>query len=375
VESVSTDEKREQVREYVENHPDASNREVTREVDCDVSHVTVGNWRDEWDIQEPTTGLDTFTNSKAEADTTLDVVDTATDDSADEEVRETAQKMADKISTGDSTPATANRKVKKRENKREREEKRQAQKQKVEKTHFDDDAVLPTLQVGSASDLALESESVDVIITSPPYNLGHGNWKMGGEGRETRDDGIGYYDDRDEAEYQAWQLETFEELYRVADQGASFFYNHKLRQTDGQVIHPMDWIRDESNPWTLRQEIVWDRKSTHNHSPTIFWPVDERVYWLTKGDPHIPEGGTGMETVWRFHGPEANTDHPAPFPDELPRRCIEAVASDGDVILDPFGGSMTTCEVAAKLGYESIGVDVDPEWVQKKRHEWGLNNE
>jgi site-specific DNA-methyltransferase (adenine-specific) len=96
---------------------------------------------------------------------------------------------------------------------------------------------------------------------------------------------------------------------------------------------------------------------------------------MVKGDPKVPESGTGMHSIWEFHGPKPDTDHPAPFPDELPRRCIEAVASDGDVVLDPFGGSMTTCEVAAKLGYESHGIDVDRCYVSQKREEWGIDDD
>ncbi|AFH21526.1 DNA adenine methylase [environmental Halophage eHP-3] len=366
---LTTDEKREQVRTYVENNPDASNREVAREVDCDVTHVTVGNWRDEWEIEEPSTGLDTYTTTKEEKENAQELAQEA------KAGNEKAKEQADKVSEGRTQLDKATRKAKKEKNKKQREKKREEQKEKVEQDYFDDDATLPTLEVGDASDLPLENESVDLIITSPPYNLGHGDWKMGGEGREPREDGIGYYDDRDEREYQAWQLNVLQELYRVATKGASLFYNHKPRQAEGEVIHPLDWIRDQDNPWTLRQEVVWDRQSTHNHSPNIFWPVDERVYWLTKGDPDMPDDGTGMESIWRFHGPKPNTDHPAPFPDELPRRCIEALATDEDVILDPFGGSMTTCEVAAKLGYESVGVDINPDWVEKKREQWGVNNE
>ena len=107
VTQLNTEEKREQVRAYVEANPAASNREVAREVECEVTHVTVGNWRDEWDIAEPTTGLDTFTNTKAEADTALDIVDTATDDEADEEVRETAAEKAAEISEGETTTEDA----------------------------------------------------------------------------------------------------------------------------------------------------------------------------------------------------------------------------------------------------------------------------
>jgi len=122
VQELSTGEKREQVREYVEANPTASNREVAREVECDVTHVTVGNWRDEWDISEPTTGLDTFTNSKAEADAALDVVDTATDEKVNDEVRETAAEKATEITEGKTTPDEATRDIERTETKQEQKE-------------------------------------------------------------------------------------------------------------------------------------------------------------------------------------------------------------------------------------------------------------
>ncbi len=64
-----------------------------------------------------------------------------------------------------------------------------------------------------------------------------------------------------------------------------------------------------------------------------------------------------------FHGPWPNTEHPAPFPEELPKQCLEAVGTEDNVVIDPMGGSMTTCEAAEVLGYESIGVDVNREYI------------
>lgn len=229
----------------------------------------------------------------------------------------------------------------------------------------------PTLYVAHAENLPLSDGSVDVIITSPPYNLGASEWPMGGEGRKPRDAGIGYQDAIPERDYQAWQVAVLVELYRVATPGASLFYNHKVRQREGRMIHPMDWLRQSGNPWVLRQEIIWDRGSTHNHSSVLFWPEDERIYWLTKGRPIIPDAGIGQPSVWRFFGPVPSTWHPAPFNSELPKRCLEAIGRPGITVLDPFGGSMTTCAVALAMGYEAIGVDCNPEYVEQARKEHG----
>jgi DNA modification methylase len=217
----------------------------------------------------------------------------------------------------------------------------------------------------------VESESVDLIVTSPPYNLGKDFWPMGGAKRQPRPSGIGYEDARTELEYQGWQLDCLAEMYRVAKRGASLFYNHKIRNIKGEIVHPMDWLRDERNPWVIRQEIVWDRGSTHNHSPSLFWPEDERIYWMTKGKPALPKRPVGMSTIWRFHGPVANTWHPAPFSEELPKRCILGVGRDGIAVLDPFAGSCTTAKVALGYGYDAICVDVCLEYLKKAAQDNG----
>lgn len=229
----------------------------------------------------------------------------------------------------------------------------------------------PTLIISHAEDMPLDDETIDVIITSPPYNLGQDCWPMGGDGRVPREDGIGYQDNLQEEDYQYWQLNCLKEIFRVAKVGASLFYNHKVRIKDGVAIHPMGWIGSPENPWTLRQEIIWDRGSTHNHSALLFWPEDERIYWMTKGKPRIESDSIGMSTVWKEHGPVAGTWHPAPFTEKLPKMCFDALGLKSAVVLDPFAGSCTVLKVALELGYDAIGVDVSKQYLERSARENG----
>jgi DNA modification methylase len=231
----------------------------------------------------------------------------------------------------------------------------------------------PELYCARAEALPLPDASVDIIITSPPYNMGSDQWNMGGQGRTKRNAGIGYDDAMPESEYQAWQLACLGELYRVAKDGASLFYNHKERYRDGCAILPTDWLRNPLNSWTLRQTIVWDRGSTHNHNPTYFFPETEFIYWLTKGKPALPERPIGLSCVWQCHGAIPNTWHPAPFTEELPTMLLNAVGTkDKLTVLDPFAGSGTTLKVALRYGYRAIGVDVNPTYIteMKARNQW-----
>lgn len=235
----------------------------------------------------------------------------------------------------------------------------------------------PRLYIGSAEDMSqLENESVDIIITSAPYNLRRDHWKMGGQGRQPRIEGIGYDQHRDdlpEPKYQDWQIACLIEMYRVAKPGASLFYNHKARNKKGEAIFPHQWLLQADNPWTVRQEIWWDRTSTHNHNPDYFWPEDERIFWMVKGDkPALHNDSIGVSTIWRFHGPKPDTWHPAPFPDELPRQCLKAIGGRNLIVLDPFAGSCTTLRVAlSEFGFDAIGYDISEDYLNKAKEENG----
>lgn len=236
----------------------------------------------------------------------------------------------------------------------------------------------PELHLGSADNMGnTGNDTIDIIITSPPYNLKKSLWRMGGQGRTERD-GIGYDsidDDMPEPDYQAWQLDCLKEMYRVAKDGASLFYNHKVRNADGVAIFPHEWLLSTENPWTLRQEILWDRGSTHNHNNRYFWPEDERIFWMTKGSPTIQDS-IGLSTVWKCFGPTPNTWHPAPFTDELPRMLLKAIGGRDKTVLDPFAGSGTVLRVAlSEFGYNAVGYEISQEYIDKAIEENGWRNQ
>ncbi|MFX1559767.1 MAG: DNA-methyltransferase [Promethearchaeota archaeon] len=70
-----------------------------------------------------------------------------------------------------------------------------------------------------------------------------------------------------------------------------------------------------------------------------------------------------QNSIWDFPPASARLErHPAPFPEELPRRCIRLYSFVGDTVLDPFAGSGTTLKVARELGRNSIGYEINPEY-------------
>jgi site-specific DNA-methyltransferase (adenine-specific) len=209
----------------------------------------------------------------------------------------------------------------------------------------------------------IPDNSIDLGITSPPYNKGEKNkgWLVKNVKYDKALDCIS------EDDYQKRQIEILNELYRVIKPGGSFFYNHKIRWDKGNMYHPISWLMKTS--WTIRQEIIWDRMIAANIRGWRFWQVDERIYWLYKpinknkiGEELLSKHSL-LTSIWRFP-PERQNPHPAPFPIELPTRIIYSLTNDNDaVVIDPYCGSGTTLVAAKLLKKNYIGIELSKEYI------------
>jgi DNA modification methylase len=122
-------------------------------------------------------------------------------------------------------------------------------------------------------------------------------------------------------------------------------------------------LRLVEDGWLLRSEIVWDKGRERRESLAHVKrprPAHEMIYMLAKQTPYrfFPDELTETGTVWHFPPESSGKKGQAPFPDELPRRCIEIATEPGDWVLDPFAGSGTTNRVAETMGRKAIGVDL-----------------
>lgn len=210
----------------------------------------------------------------------------------------------------------------------------------------------------------LPDETVDVGVTSPPYNKGENKkgWLV------TNVKYSGATDKLPEDIYQQQQIDVLNEIYRITKEGGSFFYNHKTRWERGKLLHPMDWLR--KTKWTIRQEIIWDRMIAANIRGWRFWQVEERIYWLYKPSGKNPIGEelkprhALLTSIWRFP-PERENPHPAPFPIELPTRVIYSVMDiRKGIVIDPYCGSGTTLVAAKILGHSFIGIEISEEYIK-----------
>lgn len=224
--------------------------------------------------------------------------------------------------------------------------------------------------------LQMPDESVDIVVTSPPYNMGlspGGGLRPGAAG--TANGGMykpgpnskggrfrGGYEDHDDAmpypEYCAWQRSVLTECWRVARFG--IFYNHRPRVEHGLLRMPLDW---DFGGLPVGQLIVWDRHVGVDVSPRRFCTVQEWIILFAKPAFKLASlSVSGSGDVWRMPIARGSNYHPAPFPAELPGRCI--AATDAQSVLDPFAGSSTTLVAAMAAGIEGIGIEKSAKYCQ-----------
>ena len=206
--------------------------------------------------------------------------------------------------------------------------------------------------------------SIDLVVTSPPYNLKNstGNGMKDGRGGKWSNaaliDGYSHYhDNMPHDDYVKWQRECLAEMLRIIPEDGAIFYNHKWRVQAGLLQDR----NDITSGFPVRQIIIWRRKGGINFNPGYFLPTYEVIYLIAKSKFKLAKKANAHGDIWEF-GQESKNKHPAPFPVELIERIISS--TNADTILDPFMGSGTTALAAQNLARKFVGIDISPEYCQ-----------
>lgn len=221
----------------------------------------------------------------------------------------------------------------------------------------------------------MEDNSVDLIITSPPYNKGYwsANRNMKNNAFHTKSRRIDYgvfNDTMQPEDYEKWQRSIIEECIRVIKPEGSIWYNHKELLASRNAINPT-YIFD----YPLVQTIIWNRKNTPIIDKRYFFPTTEWLYWIKKdkeAKPYFYKADADYKgCIWDIT-PETNSDHPAPFPIELPTNIIKCCSKEGDVVYDPFMGSGTVAKATRDLGRHYIGSELNPDYLIMANERLGI---
>lgn len=231
------------------------------------------------------------------------------------------------------------------------------------------EAWLNKVHCGDAETLLnkMPAGSVDVIVTSPQYNLRNssGNGLKNGSGGKWENAQLieGYdesTDDMPHEKYVAWQRKCLTAMMRVLREDGAIFYNHKWRVQNGLLQDRHDIIEG----FPVRQIIIWKRSGGFNFNPGYFLPTYEVIYLIAKSKFRLAPKANGIGDVWEIPQ-EKNNPHPAPFPVELAQRCI--ASTTGQIVGDPFFGSGNTGIAAEALGRDWFGIDISNNYCKLAR--------
>ena len=222
--------------------------------------------------------------------------------------------------------------------------------------------------------LPIPDNCVHLVVTSPPYNAS----------KE-------YDEDLSLSDYLKMLHEVFSECYRVLTPGGRMVVNvaNLGRKPYIPLSSHINIIMHEIG-FLMRGEVIWDKSASagsscawgsfKSASNPCLRDIHEYLLIFSKGNYKLPrtkaerENGridsiekedfiSQTKSIWSFPTERASrVNHPAPFPVDLPRKCIEMFTFEGDVVLDPFLGSGTTAVASKLTGRKYIGVDLSEEY-------------
>jgi site-specific DNA-methyltransferase (adenine-specific) len=242
----------------------------------------------------------------------------------------------------------------------------------LDKLHFQRDRI-SIYNVDVLTTTSIPTDSVDLVVTSPPYNVD-----------------IKYASHKDAMDYDDYLSFTRDWLAKV----------FSLLKPDGRMCLNVPLDKNKGGQQSVCADVTTLAKAVgfHYHS-TVIWNeqnISRRTAWgswLSASAPFViapveviivlykqswkKTSGSGKSDVtrdeflqwtngvWTFSGESKNRiGHPAPYPVELPRRCIKLFSFVGDTVLDPFLGSGSTLLACLQTDRAGIGVEVDEHYCQ-----------
>lgn len=215
----------------------------------------------------------------------------------------------------------------------------------------------------------LGDKYVDLIVTSPPYNIGK-NYKN-------------YDDSKPFDAYYGFTEKWIQACFVVLKNNGRFVLN--LPENPKEPIYQRIVNIACRVGFQYLVNVIWYKKGVRNRQAWGSWlspsapmiiPPFEYITVFYKGEYKKHGGESDISKSefinytfgwWDFGSAKVDVDHPSSFPEELPKRCIKLFSYINDIVLDPFLGSGTTMKVAQDLRRSCIGIEISPDYCELAR--------
>jgi len=188
--------------------------------------------------------------------------------------------------------------------------------------------------------MLMNEREADLVLTDPPYNVDY-------EGA-TKDKLKIQNDNMSDDSFLQFLTDSFQRMYESSKKGAAIYVFH----ADSEGYNFRKSFKDAG--YALRQCLIWVKNSMVMGRQDYQWQHEPILYGWKDGAGHAWYSDRKQTTIIRYDKPTKNADHPTMKPVGLCGYLIGNSSKEGDIVLDPFGGSGSTliaCEQAGRVCY------------------------
>lgn len=201
-------------------------------------------------------------------------------------------------------------------------------------------------------------EKADMMWTDPPYNVALGmETPEQAKARNRRVDGLVVMNDKmTDEDFRTFLTDFYTNACMVTKPGGGMYVAH----ADSEGYNFRGAAVDSG--WLVKQCLIWKKSSLVMGRQDYQWIHEPILYGWKEGGSHSWYSDRKQITVLEFHKPSRNPDHPTMKPVELVEYCLTNSSKQGDIVLDPFGGSGTTLIASEKLRRCARLIELDPRY-------------
>ncbi len=213
----------------------------------------------------------------------------------------------------------------------------------------------------------IEDDSVDLIVTDPPYNIASADRTTMKNGKPLSTlKAWGHWDCFHPFDYDVFLMQVISECYRILKPGGAL-YMFTAREQNGYFVR-----QAVARGFTYRNQLAMVKKNPlPSFAKSNYRSAFELCMYLTKGKPELKTfnfvSQAECKNVFHYANSHRSTQHPTEKPLEFTKLLVQVSSNAGDLVVDPFMGSGTTAVAAQELGRRYLGFELERDYLAMAR--------